>query len=204
MPNDKNLPAKLPGAGLYGPRTPISREERRERRLALERMMASGKGNFAIETEMNNNWGVTPASVKKLMKEIFQAWAKESKDRRPYLKMAAERRIYEEIEDAREDRSHTAVASLEKVLQGTQGTLEEPEKNKNSDQGRLYEALAQIVSNMDPAHFRVLVDRERVLIDSGDGEILLGEKASLAELQSGITVSKVKKEFDMDKEDADV
>ncbi|MCP4674317.1 MAG: hypothetical protein GY854_02125 [Deltaproteobacteria bacterium] len=193
-----NQPASMRSNGLSGPRKYIKAEERKQRRIDIDRALIIGRSNADIETDMHSKYGMTPAAVKILIDKRLETMAKESSHRKPYRKATAERRLAEHIEEAVGDRSWGAVANLEKVRASIEGTIEEPGQGPAISQERLTEAVAQIVQGLDPERFKILVERERILIartesaaESKQPDILdtkQPDSASVPALQPAITI----------------
>lgn len=171
-----NRPEKLPGtAGGSGSTQKIKRDgEFRRMREALASLMVSGYSRDRIVELMGKKeiadgkggvhpgYGLTEANVDRLIRQVQSEWDEEDAERKRYAKAMAERRILREISEARTDKSHTALANLEKVLMMIQGTAEPLEVSVPTD-GRISEALLRLLGEADPALVRELIERERAI-----------------------------------------
>lgn len=145
--------------------------ERRRRREALSRLLASGMSNDSIFELMGKQvnddgspgFNMSESAVRHLIKEVYAEWSEEDAHRKPQAKSAATRRILREIMTARQDKAWTAVASLEKVLMHIQGTAEPIEVN-STNESRVNEALLALLQEEDPRRVRELIESERELL----------------------------------------
>lgn len=166
-----NKPVKTPK--LTAPEKPrfVPVIERRRRREALSRLLASGMSNDAIfelmGKEVNDDgspgFNMTEDSVKHLISEVYAEWQEEDAERKPQTKAAAERRILRHIVQAKRDKAWTAVSTLEKVLMQIQGTAEPIEFSSTTD-SRINEAILHILGEEDPRKIRELIESERVTL----------------------------------------
>jgi hypothetical protein len=167
----ENVPEKLPGGGLSGSLAVVSPEEARKRRMVLSRLMASSISDDEIIEMMGTKFLLTRQAVRSMMRDVYSQWAEEDKERSPYQKHAAKRRIRKWLGDASKDGSWTAVANLEKVLSSIEGT-QEPIEVSTPANDRLSEAMLAVLGNMDPTKVRKLIDRGKVLYTDGKVEVL--------------------------------
>ena len=166
----------------------------RERRRVLSRLMATGLSEDDICTVMGAEinpdgkpgFGMSTAAVKRLMRKVLAQWDEEDAERDPYLRAAAKRRLADYTREAAKDRSWTAVANLEKVRAGVEGTLEQEESVQPVD-SRLSDALLVVLREEDPSRVRELVQRGRELAERQR----LGAAAPAPELVAPIPAEKI-------------
>ncbi len=162
-----NEPACIPGTAYSGPRQAITKAESRQRVVIMERLLASGKTDTAIEAVMDKEFQMDGAAVKRCRETVYQKWAAEAADRAPHLKTAARHRLYEALEGAKRDRSWAAVANLEKVLSGIEGTTVDPKEAATPTDMRLKESLVHMLNESDPNWIVEVIERERSISIKG-------------------------------------
>lgn len=185
-----NEPATLAG----GARTPtVSQDEARERRVMMSSALAQGLGQDQIIGLFAAKYSMTETGVKALMREVRKQWKEEDAELAEHSRAAARRRIQTHISRAAAAGKWSAVASLESVLSEVEGTVA-PEPVGNSDDllNRVSNALMAQMQLTDPATIRVMIDRERILIEKGgvvDQPTDVRPKSSVLARQNEIDVS---------------
>lgn len=166
-----NVPSRLAGRGLTGPRPVISRAEQRERRETMARMLAAGASNDAQEKAMaaatkpdgTPGFKMTARAVKYLRDEVYAQWREQDAERAPHTKAAATRRIKRDIARASAKHSYSAVAQMERNLMMIEGTAE-PIKVEVSGLERVSVAVQQVLNVQSPEALLALVAEEEAHI----------------------------------------
>ena len=176
-PEAPNLPEAMPGH--QGSKL-VPEAERRQRREAMTAMLAQGVSRDAIFTTFMARFNMTEAAVKQLMTDVRAMWDDEDAEAARYAKGAARRRLHRHIQEAAKDRKWTAVANLEGVLADVEGTNVKDEDLPVDVDARLSEALLAVLNATDTKEVRVMIERERMLIELGP-EAGAGQLAAQAE-----------------------
>lgn len=128
----------------------------------IVRLMGKSQIVAADGNTVQPGFAMTAREVDLAIKAIRAEWEEEEADFRRYAKAVTQRRLLAEINEARRDKSHNAVANLEKVLMMVQGTAEPLEVQTPTD-NRVTDAILRILSESDPVKVRVLIEKERSL-----------------------------------------
>jgi len=192
----RNEPSVAVGyGGASGPRPDIARfpePEMRRRREAVASLLASGYSRDRIIELMGQSvsvgadgkqrgYAMTEAEVDRTIETVKALWEEDSADFKRYAKEAAQRRLLAEIDAARREKAHNAIANLENVLMKIQGTAEPVEIQQVGDT-RISEAILRLLGELDPVKVRVLIERERMLEASNAGFDML--RLPVAEVDS--------------------
>ena len=166
---EKNLPEKLPGKGMCGPvEHHVTAPEARRRRMIMDKLITTGKSNLEIEIAMEKSYDMPPHKSRKLMVECMKRLVSEGKERKPYLRDMARRRIYSYLPGAKEDHRWGDLANLEKILAEIEGTkVEEDEKASPAEQ-RVKDCILQVLNESDPAEVMAIIEKERIHTSGGD------------------------------------
>lgn len=180
-PSQPNVPLAIPGTGISGTRPLVNPQQARERRAAMSAAMMQGASRDAIMATFTTKFNMSEDAVSALMREVSQVWAEEDADAVRTSRGAARRRIMGHIHSASKAGKWTAVASLEKVLSEVEGTVAPDAAAHGGDDAhiRMMEAVMTQLALTDPLQMRVLIDKERVLIETGKPEADLRPKAIL-------------------------
>lgn len=168
----ENVPAKMRGAGLTGPRAIVSVAEQRDRRETLSQLLAAGMSRDFITKRMGivtnpdgtPGFAMTPDAVTLLVGEVYETWAEEDVEDRPHVKAAAVRRIKRAIARASAKHNYAAVAQLERTLSMIEGTAE-PIEIKVSGMERVSIAIQQVLNVQSPEALKALADEGRRFIE---------------------------------------
>ena len=107
------------------------------------------------------------SKLRTIVFQIFMEWAQDEQERAPYLKPMAIRRILDHIRKAAQKEQWQAVASLEKVLGITQGTIEQPGVQKNLFLGDLWtDAVMKKIGKIDPDEYRAIIEEQKKILQS--------------------------------------
>jgi hypothetical protein len=198
--SSKNEPAPIRGTtgGMTGRRDNIQRYTDRElriRRQAVAKMLISGYSRDYIVEAMGRDkivgtdgkprdgFNMSEREVDRTIALVRAEWEEESEDTKRYAKEAAQRRILTEIEEARRDKAHTALANLEKVLMQIQGTAEPIEIQQPGD-SRVADAVLRTLGELDVVTIRVMIEKERTMAAGSDLNYL--PKLSSAEMDADV------------------
>jgi len=176
-----NTPLPIPGTSFTGTRPLVNSQQARERRASMSAAMMQGASRDAIMATFTVKFNMSEDAVAGLMREVAQVWAEEDADAVRTSRGAARRRIMGHIHSASKAGRWTAVASLEKVLSEVEGTVAPEHADQGGDDQhiRMLEAVMAQMSLTDPMQMRILIDRERVLIETGKPETDLRPKSIL-------------------------
>lgn len=152
-----------------GPREYLSKSDRRQRMRVMERLLASGESDSAIEAAMEKKFGMNEAAVGRCIESVFSKWAAEDMHRNPHLKSSARRRIYSHLSGAKADRNWSAVANLEKVLSGIEGTSVDPKEAQTPAELRLKESMLTLLGELDQTAAIQIIEREMTISIKGGG-----------------------------------
>ena len=167
----ENVPAKLPGTGLGGPRPIVPVAEQRQRRETLAQMLSQGVSRDKIFEVMGTvtrpdgtpGFNMTQDAVQNLVQEVYQTWSEEDAEDRPHKKASAIRRIKRSLIQAKQKNAYTAVAQLERTLMMIEGTAEPIEVNVNG-LDRVSGALIQVLNIQTPEQLADLVEEQKAFL----------------------------------------
>lgn len=164
-----NKPEKLRGQGLSGPiEHHVSIPEARKRMRVMEECVITNYSNIDITNLMEQKFGMTETQTRSLMFKCLNHLSQEGKERRPYFRDMARRRIHGYLRGAREDKKWGDIANLEKVLADIEGTKIEETNNLSPTEQRYSEALKRVLNEADPEEITAIIERERTISANGD------------------------------------
>lgn len=132
----------------------------RERRQYVVTMLLDGVEEETMRRTLRKRFGCERNEARGLVKKVLNEWAAADADRRPHEKRLQVRRLVQHIRDAKRDKSHSAVASFERLLAQILGTLEPTEVHVNVD-ARVRESVHVVLSQLSPERVVALADRAR-------------------------------------------
>lgn len=161
---------------------PVTNAQRTKNKKILRRLIITGMADeeiFEIMSQVHTPAGkpgpnMASATTRQMMDEIYAEMAEEADERKPYLKIMAQHRIHSELRSAVKDRSWSAVANLEKVLSGIEGT-QEPLEVKVEAGARLTEAIMAKLGETDTAKIRELIERGKRLQETNEEPVKIKE-----------------------------
>jgi hypothetical protein len=166
-----NGPEKIPGTIYRGSSAHISKAESKQRIVIMERLLASGQSDAAIEEVMEKKFGINEKACRRYRQRVYEKWASEDAERGAHLKTAARRRIYDHLEGARRAKQWSAVANLEKILSGIEGTTIDPKEATTPTEVRIREATLSILNEADPNWVVEIIEREMKISGGSSAEL---------------------------------
>ncbi len=170
-----NVPKAFPMQGTGGPKPPPPTDAtlRRNRAAMSAAMQVSASRDAIFATFTAPPYNLSEDQILRLRHDVERMWADEDADHKRLATGAQRRRLMRQIAEATKDRKWSAVAQLEKVAAEVDGTIaEDPAPNSDADT-RLTDAVLAALSAQNPQQLRLLVERQRIYLDTGVDEPLV-------------------------------
>lgn len=149
-----------PPAPPTGPRPPLPPVERRKMLRMLTVLMARGLSNVDQNRILKKRFGLGSKAVERHRRRIYEQWAAEDDERRPYLKARQLARLHRGLDKAYRTGQWTAISALERLIAQIEGNLD-PVKLQVNVAAEVQNNVLRVIHQMSPEQLAEYADKER-------------------------------------------